>query len=189
MYQHHLVRVGAMGHVGRFTAVDAVRYTRGSHVIVRTARGLEIGEVLSADGQAELRGTTDGAILRGMTVEDRLLQARLEKHKRAALDACEARLRDLGSPAVLMDVELLFDGRSLYFYFLGEVAPEVEAVTDELASVYEARAQIQQFADAVATGCGPECGTDEAAGCGSSCSSCAISGACSTGSRRQSAVA
>jgi hypothetical protein len=36
-----------MGQVGRFTAVDAVRYPRRSRVIVRTRRGLEIGEVLT----------------------------------------------------------------------------------------------------------------------------------------------
>ena len=45
MALHHLVRVGALGHVGRFTAVDAVRYPRDSRVVVRTGRGLELGEV------------------------------------------------------------------------------------------------------------------------------------------------
>ena len=35
-----------MGQVGRFAAVDAVRYPRRSRVIVRTRRGLELGEVL-----------------------------------------------------------------------------------------------------------------------------------------------
>ena len=36
-----------------------------------------------------------------------------------------------------MDVEHLFDGRSLFFHFLGDVPPEVEAVTQELAEAYE----------------------------------------------------
>src|SRR4051794_5053772 len=81
----HLIRVGAMGQVGRFAAVDAVRYPRHSRVIVRTPRGLEIGEVLAApasrdNGQAE----ADGELLRGVTIEDELLVARLEKHRTAA---------------------------------------------------------------------------------------------------------
>ena len=46
MSRYHLVRVGAMGQVGRFAAVDAVRYPRHSRVIVRTRRGLEMGDVL-----------------------------------------------------------------------------------------------------------------------------------------------
>jgi hypothetical protein len=36
-----------MGQVGRFAAVDAVRYPRHCRVIVRTRRGLEIGDVLA----------------------------------------------------------------------------------------------------------------------------------------------
>ena len=39
-----------MGQVGRFAAVDAVRYPRRSRVIVRTRRGLEMGEVLCPPG-------------------------------------------------------------------------------------------------------------------------------------------
>jgi hypothetical protein len=88
-----------------------------------------------------------------------------------------------GLQAVLVDVEHLFDGQSLYFYFLGETPPEIDALTAELAGVYEAKAQLQKFADTLTAGCGPKCGTGEAEGCGSvngGCSSCAVAGACGT---------
>ncbi len=183
MWRHHLVRVGALGHVGRFTAVDAVRYPRGARVIVRTSRGLEIGEVLSPTDDAPARGQSDGSILRGMTVEDQLLEARLDKNRRQAFEACAARIRELGLPAALVDVEHLFDGRSLYFYFLGDVPPELESVTAELAEVYDAAVQFRKFSDTVADGCGPGCGTAEAAGSG--CTSCAagcpVGSACASG--------
>ena len=91
MWRHHLVRVGALGHVGRFTAVDAVRYSRGMRVIVRTSRGLEIGEVLGPIDEAPARGESDGSILRGMTVEDQLLEARLDKNRHQAFEACATR--------------------------------------------------------------------------------------------------
>ena len=52
MGYHHLVRVGALGHVGRFTAVDAVRYPRDTRVVVRTGRGLEVGEILAPPAEA-----------------------------------------------------------------------------------------------------------------------------------------
>jgi hypothetical protein len=77
--RQHLVRVGALGHVGRFTAVDAVRYPRDARVVVRTGRGLELGEVLAEPGNAADEAAADGSILRGLTVEDQLLEARLEK--------------------------------------------------------------------------------------------------------------
>src|SRR5688572_1481848 len=116
--RQHLVRVGALGRVGRFTSVDAVRYPRGSRVICRTSRGLEVGEVLAPAGDDGNLTTSDGSLLRGMTPEDHLLLARLDKHKDDAYSACQTLLAERQVSAVLMDVEHLFDGRSLYFYFL-----------------------------------------------------------------------
>ncbi len=176
--RQHLVRVGALGVVGRFTSVDAVRYPRATRVIVRTARGLEVGEVL-AEPEGNNSDTSDGSILRGVTVADDLLLARLEKNRSEAYAACNARLAEISASAVLMDVEHLFDGRSLVFYFLGEMTPELSALTDELAELYESQVQFRQFADAVNEGCGPGCGTDAAAGCKTCVSGCAVAEACS----------
>ena len=72
------MRVGALGHVGRFTSVDAVRYPRMRRVVVRTGRGLELGEVLTPPDDATDSAGRDGSILRGVTAEDQLLAARLE---------------------------------------------------------------------------------------------------------------
>jgi cell fate regulator YaaT (PSP1 superfamily) len=185
MSRQHFVRLGTLGHVGRFTAVDAVSYPRGSRVILRTARGLEIGEVLSPaaepnqQGSTE-RGLTDGSILRGMTVEDQLLEARLEQKRQEAFAACSQLLAERGCEAVLLEVEQIFDGQSLYFHFLGTVPPEVETLVAELAETYDAVAQLKQFGETLEHGCGPGCGTESATGQGcSTCSTgCAISGAC-----------
>jgi hypothetical protein len=183
MSRHHFVRIGLFGHVGRFTSVDAVAYPRGSRVIVRSSRGLETGEVLGPTEEAVVRGTTDGSILRGMTIEDELLESRLGKNRQQALDACNDELSRRGVSATVVDVEHLFDGRSLYFYFLGEVTPEIEAITSELAEVYDAAAQFRKFSETLTAGCGPGCGTEEAAGhggCSLCATACAVSGACST---------
>jgi len=124
---HHLVRVGILGQVGRFTAADAARYPRRSRVIVRTWRGLEIGEILTQPSSDSDADRIDGEILRGMTLEDELLVARLEKHRQDAYQACATLLAEHGVQSVLIDVEHLFDGQGLYFYFLGDVTPELES--------------------------------------------------------------
>ncbi len=90
-----------------------------------------------------------GAILRGMTFEDELLQTRLEKHRDAAYHACVTLVRKNHIPVTLMDVEHLFDGKNLYFYFLGDVPPELEALTQKLAATYEAKIQLRQFTEIV----------------------------------------
>jgi cell fate regulator YaaT (PSP1 superfamily) len=172
-----------MGQVGRFAAAGAVRYPRHSRVVVRTKRGLEIGDVLSPpDDRDESRAFADGEILRGMTVQDDLLQARLEKHRQEAYAACASMLATSGEPAVLVDVEHLFDGQGLFFYFLGDVTPELEAYTGRLADTYEAKVQFRKFTETLIEGCGPGCGTEEAKGRGGceTCSSCAVAGACGT---------
>ena len=183
MSRYHLVRVGAMGQVGRFAAVDAVRYPRHSRVIVRTRRGLEIGGVLTEpDDSDDGRTFADGDILRGMTVEDELLEARLEKHRHEAYAACAALLAEHKLPTMLVDVEHLFDGQGLFFYFLGEVPPAVETYTGRLAEAYETKVQFRKFTETLIEGCGPGCGTEEAKGQGGcdSCTSCAVASACGT---------
>lgn len=183
MSRYHLVRVGALGQVGRFWSVDATRYPRGSHVVARTPRGLEVGEVIAPPG-FESQAEADGSIVRGMTVEDHLLSARLERNRQAAYEACRLRLAEFGAAATLLDVEHLFDGQTIVFYFLGPQPPEIEAFTGELAEAYEAQAQVRAFADSLTHGCGPGCGTDEATGgCGGCDTGCAVAGLCATRKR------
>lgn len=183
MSRYHLVRVGAMGQVGRFAAVDAVLYPRHSRVIVRTRRGLEVGRVLTEpDASDDGRTFADGDLLRGMTVEDELLEARLESHRHEAYAACASLLAEHKVPTMLVDVEHLFDGQGLFFYFLGEVPPVVETITGQLAEAYETKVQFRKFTETLIEGCGPGCGTEEAKGQGGcdSCTSCAVASACGT---------
>ena len=178
-FPQYLVRVGAMGNVGRFTAVDPVVFQRHVRVVCRTVRGLEVGEVLaSVEPVAGLK--CDGEVLRQVTVEDDLLLARLDQNRNEAFEACCELLDFHKISNVLMDVEQVFDGSSLYFYFLGEVSPELEQITADLAERYESKVQFTKFAEAVVAGCGPDCGTETASGnCGEGgCSTCALISAC-----------
>jgi hypothetical protein len=139
---------------------------------------VEVGDVLATG--CELPGESDGTILRRVTVSDELLLERLERHRHRALRACQSLLDQRRSSAALIDVEHLLDG-SLYFYFLGGHTAELELVTSELADVYDTQVQFRRFAETLASGCGPDCGTEHAAGqgCGTGgCASCAVSGAC-----------
>ena len=178
--RRYFVRVGLLGHIGRFAVAGADVYARCARVVCRTQRGLELGTIL-AEEDGEYSGGVDGTLLRTMTVEDELLAARLEKNKDEAYRACTALLAERRLAAALIDVEPLFDGRSIYFYFLGAVTPQLEAITSRLGEAYEGKVELRKFAETMLTGCGPACGTDEATGAGcetGGCASCSIAGAC-----------
>ncbi|MEO2048504.1 MAG: PSP1 C-terminal domain-containing protein [Pirellulales bacterium] len=211
MTNHHLIRVGAMGQIGRFAAVDTIGYQRHHRVIVRTRRGLEVGEVLvppAIDGPGVLKSGSlgsgslatstralgplapgfdfdrvDGQVLRGMTPQDHLLEARLETKRQAAYKACVKLLERLQLPDLLIDVEHLFDGQGLYFYFLGEVSLQLEQTTHQLAETYESKVEFRKFTETLLAGCGPDCGTKaaaggtEAGGC-ENCDHCDLAKAC-----------
>jgi cell fate regulator YaaT (PSP1 superfamily) len=179
-----LVRVGLMGQVGRFRPAAPLGLRRSQRVIVRTLRGLEIGEYLSTcDSHPEgtYLTTGDGDLLRMMTPEDELLAARLERRRHEAFSRCESWLKQREIDAQLVDVETLFDGGAIYFYFLGDAPAASAALEQELGEEYAAQIRLADFANLLEHGCGPACGTEEGAGCGASaggCSSCGLATAC-----------
>lgn len=175
----HYVRVGILGHIGRFASATQGPIARGHRVICQTSRGLEVGQVLRPDAADPRDSSVDGSLLRRVTVDDDLVLERLERHRSEAYAACVDRLHKRGLNATLVDVEHLFDGKSLYFYFLGDITPEIERLTDELAEIYAARIQFRRFSAALTEGCGAGCGTAAATGCASSgCSHCSLAAAC-----------
>lgn len=169
----HLVQVGLLGTIGKFASVDRSVFARDTEVVCRTARGLEIGKVICEVDQQSEDAEFDGELLRRVAREDKKIVQRLDKFRDRAFAACRKLLVERGLKATLVDVEHLFDGQSIWFYFLGEVSPEVESLTEDLAEVYESKVKFRKFAETLANGCGPDCGTGSSCG---DCSGCAIGG-------------
>lgn len=184
----HLVKVGLMGVVGRFESVDFNLYPRDTRVICRTQRGRESGTVICPiedddDRIINAHSPLQGEILRRVGKDDDLILERLERHRDKAFQACQAIIRDRKLPGILVDVEHLFDGESVYFYFLGEVDSRLEAITEELAETYERRVRFKKFAETLAQGCGPDCGTGDSGCATGGCGSCSLAGGCGTKSK------
>ena len=87
----YIVRYGAMRVLGVFTANASHQYGRGTRVVSRTDRGLEVGEVLCDAGDEALRRLKDppeGRIFRAMTAEDRNELSRLRETEREEFVTC-----------------------------------------------------------------------------------------------------
>lgn len=159
--------------------MDGCSYRRGDEVVVRTERGLEYGRVAAPPMDDEPVAQSDGQLVRLASIQDRLLHERLERNRHDAFEACRRKLAELNISATLVDVELLFDGQTIYFYFLGGVTDAVADAAAELAAAYDAESQIARFAETLSAGCGPDCGTESAGGCGDCGAGCPVASACS----------
>ena len=178
----YLVRVGKLGQIGRFRTLQEAVFRRGARVVCRTQRGVEIGQIL---GPAQLKQSTidlaDGRLLRGMTVEDEILWGHLQEQADQAQNRCQKWLSEHDVAGLLIDVEPLLDGKTLYFHFLADVSPEIQHHLDQLAAIYERSVRESKFAQLLEHGCGPGCGTEEATnGCGSKggCAVCHVASKC-----------
>lgn len=175
----YLLQVGLMGVVGLFLSPSSRDFPKGSRVICRTERGLEIGSVLcKLEAVEEVNLPVTGQLLRPVSKDDQLIIERLERYRDRAFEACSKLIQQQQWKAHLVDVEHLFDGQSVFFYFLGDVPPETDTLTEQLGSEYERKVRFKKFAETLAKGCGPDCGTP-AGGCSSGgCGSCSLSTKC-----------
>ncbi len=188
----YFIRLGSMGQI--HAARSSRHYQRGDRVIVRTARGVELAEIVRKLPPKPTVAATDGAIpsvvsrerssaplaiIRRTTREDEMMIQRLDKHKRAAVESCRAALSQSGSDAVLLDVDQIFDGGTLVMHFLGTVGADDQRIVDAIAKQYESIVQSESFAKRLNEGCGPGCGDqDSAKPCTGACHDCAAASAC-----------
>lgn len=178
-----------MGVLGTFEAGDFRTYKRDQRVICRTRRGLEWGTVVCDIGRHDsvdddvssaTVSSCDGDLLRTTTPDDEMIIERLDRFRDRAYEACRELLTKRNLKVTLVDVEHMFDGESLFFYFLGETDSRIEALTEELAETYDRKVKFKKFAESLSQGCGPTCGTEESSCKSSGCGSCALSGSCAT---------
>ena len=144
----YIVRHGAMRFLGPFEPRDGARYPRGAAVMVRTERGLEVGELLcEATPRAVeyLAEPTGGVILRALTAEDQQQWERLADAERAEFDACCRFIEQRKLQMELVDVEHLFGGERIVFYFLAEKRVDFRELVKDLAREMHTRIEMRQI--------------------------------------------
>jgi cell fate regulator YaaT (PSP1 superfamily) len=142
-----IVRHGAMRFLGEFDA-DNRSYSRGQDVIVRTERGLEIGQVLcpTTPRAVELIAEpTSGRIVRVMNEQDRTERERLRQLEERELEACARFVQQRRLQMELVDVEHLFGGERIIFYFLAEKRVDFRELVKDLAREYQTRIEMRQI--------------------------------------------
>ena len=148
MAANWIVRHGAMRFLGEFDP-EGRDYMRGAEVVVRTERGLELGQS-ALRGVAADRADALGADARpGRPRPDRpgpgrarpaRARPRPASWRRAADSSLERRLQ-----MELVDVEHLFGGERIVFYFLAEKRVDFRELVKDLAREYQTRIEMRQI--------------------------------------------
>jgi cell fate regulator YaaT (PSP1 superfamily) len=142
-----IVRHGAMRHLGEFDPEERA-YARGQEVIVRTERGHEVGQVLceaTASALEMLSEPTRGRIVRVMTERDHAERRRIEELEGRELEACERFAEQRRLQMELVDVEHLFGGERIVFYFLAEKRVDFRELVKDLAREHQTRIEMRQI--------------------------------------------
>jgi cell fate regulator YaaT (PSP1 superfamily) len=142
-----IVRHGAMRFIGEFDP-DGVEYPRGAEVVVRTERGLELGQLLcpATPRTVEmLSEPTHGRIIRLLSEKDRAERDRVRGLERREMETCGRFVEQRHLQMELVDVEHLFGGERIVFYFLAEKRVDFRELVRDLAREYQTRIEMRQI--------------------------------------------
>ena len=120
--------------------------TRGDHVIVETARGVEYGFVVGAPMEVSEKHIQKPlkAVLRLSTRED---DERMESNRvreREAFRICREKIQRRGLEMKLIDAEYTFDNSKVLFYFTADGRIDFRELVKDLASVFRTRIELRQ---------------------------------------------
>jgi cell fate regulator YaaT (PSP1 superfamily) len=121
---------------------------RGTRVILRTNRGLEVGEVLceaTEQAVAQLQDPGQGQIVREMTPEDAVEQTHIQSREREEFEICQQYVERLKLAMQLVDIEHVFGGERIVIYYLAEQRIDFRELVKQLASEFQTRIEMRQI--------------------------------------------
>jgi cell fate regulator YaaT (PSP1 superfamily) len=161
-----VVRYGYLRQIGEFPYDGDQILGCGTKLVIRTSRGIEVGEMLTTtcsnsgcgksvsrqqmlqyidnSGGKQFPFTTDGRVLRAATVEDLNEQSRLEADKGQYVKLAKEAIRELDLPMKLVEVEPLLSKDKVVFYFLSEDRIDFRELVRRIASEIHVRVEMRQ---------------------------------------------
>ncbi len=153
-----------MGSIGEFRHNLDPPPGREIQVVLRTERGVELGQVVAPVGEAggynyvtperlkEFTSTNgpdypfrrDGRVLRLANPQDVIDYRHLQQSAREAAGFCRQQMKDLGLEMRLVTVEHLLGGERIVFYFSAEQRVDFRELVRRLAGQYRTRIEMRQ---------------------------------------------
>ncbi len=121
----------------------------GDYVIVETARGWELGEVVKPAFEVPDDELPDELkpILRRATPWDLVSQDQWAHKEEEAMRICQEKVKEHGLKMKLVKCEYNFDGGRLVVYFTAEKRVDFRALVKDLARAFHTRIEMRQIGD------------------------------------------
>ncbi|MCM1284199.1 MAG: stage 0 sporulation family protein [Muribaculaceae bacterium] len=117
------------------------------HVIVETARGIEMGTVLIAPKEVDDTQVVQPLkpVMRIATDEDEKVMERNREKQKEAFAICKEKIAKHGLEMKLVAAEYTFDNNKLLFYFTADGRIDFRELVKDLASVFRTRIELRQI--------------------------------------------
>ena len=126
---------------------DSKSLTKGQMAIVETVRGIECGEVASANHKVNDSEIVHPLkkILRIANKEDIKILEQNKKKEEEAFSFCQKKVEQLGLDMSLVEVECAFDGSKMIFYFTSDDRVDFRELVKILAGNFRTRIEMRQI--------------------------------------------
>ncbi len=160
-----LIRYGLMGHLGWFEHNENEIPKTHSEVVIKTQRGLELGEVVGPfcyrggqfkssceqveryfggkSGEYPLSG--DGTFVRFATSDDLMEAEHLRASAREEVKCCQQFAREMELPMKIVDGEHLLGGERVVIYFISDGRVDFRDLVKRLAKEFKTRIELRQI--------------------------------------------
>jgi len=148
MTKTYIVRYGRMRQLGEYAGLAGQEHPRGQRVMVRSDRGTEMGEVLCPATDRTtlfLENPVQGEILRLATAEDVAAEARLTEIQDRGFTTCGEFIAKRRLQMDLVDVEAIYGGERMVFYYLAEKRVDFRELVKDLARALQTRIEMRQI--------------------------------------------
>jgi cell fate regulator YaaT (PSP1 superfamily) len=164
--KYMLVRYGRMSTLGFFEHNETNIPKTTTRVVVETEKGLELGHLAGQlasykggrfrlsdeqlqkyleDSGIELPLEQAGKFIRYATAADVNEELHLERIAREEIECCRRFTKEMNLPMKIVDVEHIFGGERVVFYFMADGRVDFRELVKKLAQEYQTRIEMRQI--------------------------------------------
>lgn len=147
MYEVVQVQLRSAGEV-KYFMTNGLKLEIGSKVIVEADRGLESGEVVSANEKVEDLSKLGKPLRKVIRKANPWDEQQIDKNKAKTKDlmnVCDKKIEEHKLPMKLVDAEYSFDRSKIIFYFTSENRVDFRNLVKDLASIFRVRIELRQI--------------------------------------------